>query len=494
MKELNLLDQSTSFKVNDTGTIIPFNASKNNQPFGVTKNDVLVFRIKNEMGFLKSVNATVAMGGYIFQLNTKDLVGLVPGTYQVELVVTDSTTNEELIFPDTGFCSFNITDSAMTVTGTQIPTMSLDSFKNELQQYVQNQTADKLQSIENDFQAYVNNLQNSTIKQAQQASSDAQKALNTVNANSSMVTANSTMLQTVSSIVNGIFPGYDLPFEYHSGQITDLNNLPLGIHTINGWVDYMANMTNFPDFAKNAWGTFIVLPIGQPGTKGSWQLYYGGGNNIYTRTRTPGNSTFSSWSKMGGVTGVTNLLLNSLDHNDINWNSNQNNNSRTDRYRGSIINKINMAWNGVGPRLQNLFDRQVVNTDDFYVFSVYAKADSNIQLNNNNAYFFNADNTINVYTDIPNELSKIDTNWHQLQVVFKFNQLSKPQSGKDYIRFELSQTLNDGSVYFTCPKLERGVIASDYSPSPEDGNTNIQQLEKQIAALTQQIASLQKNN
>lgn len=198
--------------------------------------------------------------------------------------------------------------------------------------------------------------------------------------------------------------------------------------------------------------------------------------------------------KNGGVTGVTNLLLNSLDHNDNNWASNQNDNSEISRYRGSVINKINGAWNGMGPRLQNLFDRQVVNTDDFYVFSVYAKADSNIQLNNNNAYFFNADNTINVYTDIPNELSKIDTNWRQLQVIFKFNQLSKPQSGKDYIRFELSQTLNDGSVYFTCPKLERGVIASDYSPSPEDGNTNIQQLEKQIAALTQQIASLQKNN
>lgn len=195
-----------------------------------------------------------------------------------------------------------------------------------------------------------------------------------------------------------------------------------------------------------------------------------------------------------GVTGVTNLLLNSLDHNDNNWDSNQNDNSKISRYRGSVINKINCAWNGMGPRLQNLFDRQVVNTDDFYVFSVYAKADSNIQLNNNNAYFFNADNTINVYTDIPNELSKIDTNWRQLQVIFKFNQLSKPQSGKDFIRFELSQTLNDGSVYFTCPKLERGVIASDYSPSPEDGNTNIQQLEKQIAALTQQIASLQKNN
>lgn len=159
MKKLNLLDQSSSFKVNDTGTIIPFNAFEDNQPFSVTADDATpVFRIKNEMGFLKSVNATVAIGGYIFQLNTKDLVGLVPGTYQVELVVTDSKTNEEQIFPDTGFCSFNITDSAMTVTGTQIPTMSLDSFKQQLEQYVQTQTDNRIQGIEDDFSKYVESV------------------------------------------------------------------------------------------------------------------------------------------------------------------------------------------------------------------------------------------------------------------------------------------------------------------------------------------------
>lgn len=158
MKKLNLLDQSPSFKVNDTGTIIPFNAFENNQPFGVTKNDTPVFRIKNDMGFLKAVNATTAAGGYIFQLNTKDLVGLVPGTYEVELTVTDTQTNEELIFPDTGFCSFNITTSALTITGTQIPTMSLDSFKQQLEQYVQTQTANKIQGIEDDFSKYVESV------------------------------------------------------------------------------------------------------------------------------------------------------------------------------------------------------------------------------------------------------------------------------------------------------------------------------------------------
>lgn len=158
MKKLNLLDQSTSFKVNDTGTIIPFNAFENNQPFGVTENETSVFRIKNDMGFLKAVNATSAAGGYIFQLNTKDLVGLVPGTYEIELVVTNGETNAELIFPDSGFCSFNITNSALTVTGTQIPTMSLDSFKQQLEQYVQLQTNGKLDSIKSDFETYVNSV------------------------------------------------------------------------------------------------------------------------------------------------------------------------------------------------------------------------------------------------------------------------------------------------------------------------------------------------
>lgn len=489
MKKLAILDNSGVFKVDDSDTLIPFGAFINSNHVKIDNSEKAEFRIKNMMGYVMSTPAQITNSGYVINLNTKNLTNLVPGDYQVEVAITDSN-NNVAIYPDNGFVTITITDNALTVTGQQLSYISLDEFK----KYINDQLSQSETDIKNDFNNYVSQITNSTVNQATQASSDAKKALDTVTANSSMVTANSTMLKAVSSIVNGIFPGYDLPVEYHSGQITDLNNLPLGIHTVNGWVDYMANMTNFPDFAKNTWGTFIVLPIGQPGTKGSWQLYYGGGNAIYTRERMPGDSNFGPWTKMGGVTGATNLLLNSLDHNDNNWNSNQNDNSEISRYRGSVINKINAAWNGVGPRLQNLFDRQVVNTDDFYVFSVYAKADSNIQLNNNNAYFFNADNTINIYNDIPNELSKIDTNWRQLQVIFKFNQLSKPQSGKDYIRFELSQTLNDGSVYFTCPKLERGVIASDYSPSPEDGNTNIQQLEKQIAALTQQIASLQKNN
>lgn len=293
MKKLNLLDQSPSFKVNDTGTIIPFNASKNNQPFGVTKNDVLVFRIKNEMGFLKSVNATVAMGGYIFQLNTKDLVGLVTGTYQIELAVTDSKTNEEQIFPDTGFCSFNITDSAMTVTGTQIPTMSLDSFKNELQQYVENQATSATTKIESDFQTYVNNLQNSTIKQSQQASSDAQNAIKTANgavttANSSLSTANaaSSLASAASSMANQA-----------------LTKLQRPIGTRNLLLD-SRNGKSTPWMYKNANtdSTLMNCYIGK--TNSAWSKVIGAYNvyDLYQRGlyNTTDTYTFSCYAKIDG--------------------------------------------------------------------------------------------------------------------------------------------------------------------------------------------------
>lgn len=180
MKKLNLLDQSTSFKVNDTGTIIPFNAYEDNQPVFATSDDTVTFRIKNEMGFLKAVNATVATGGYIFELNTKDLVGLVPGTYEIELSITNNKDNEESIFPDTGFCSFTINESALTVTGTQIPTMSLDSFKQQLEQYVQAQTATKIQGIEDDFKSYVASVKEGPKGEAGPAGNDGKAATITV--------------------------------------------------------------------------------------------------------------------------------------------------------------------------------------------------------------------------------------------------------------------------------------------------------------------------
>ena len=417
MKKLNLLDQSSSFKVNDTGTIIPFNAFEDNQPFSVTADDATpVFRIKNEMGFLKSVNATVAVGGYIFQLNTKDLVDLVPGTYQVELAVTDSKTNEEQIFPDTGFCSFNITDSAMTVTGTQIPTMSLDSFKNELQQYVENQATSKLQTIESDFQTYVDNLKDSTIKQAQQASSDAQNAIKTANgavttANSSLSTANaaSTLASAASSMANQAL-------------------------------------------------TKLQQPI-----------------------------------------GTRNLLLDSRNGRSAPWMFRNMNTG--DSLMNCYIGKTNGAWSkAIGAyNVYDLYQRGVYNTADTYTFSCYVKIDGTIKLRQGDISFYcTATDSNGKGVDVSNINS--DT-WTRISTSFKFTNDVPPQNdGSATLRFESNVSWDGGSsyagvgtgyLYMACPQLEKGSTVSDYHPAPEDDYSMIQQMQSQIIALTQQIATLQ---
>lgn len=417
MKKLNLLDQSSSFKVNDTGTIIPFNAFEDNQPFSVTADDATpVFRIKNEMGFLKSVNATVAVGGYIFQLNTKDLVDLVPGTYQVELAVTDSKTNEEQIFPDTGFCSFNITDSAMTVTGTQIPTMSLDSFKNTLQQYVENQATSKLQTIESDFQTYVDNLKDSTIKQAQQASSDAQNAIKTANgavttANSSLSTANaaSTLASAASSMANQAL-------------------------------------------------TKLQQPI-----------------------------------------GTRNLLLDSRNGRSAPWVFRNMNTG--DSLMNCYIGKTNSAWSkAIGAyNVYDLYQRGVYNTADTYTFSCYVKIDGTIKLRQGDISFYcTATDSNGKAVDVSNINS--DT-WTRISMPFKFTNDTPPQSdGSATLRFESNVSWDGGNsyagvgtgyLYMACPQLEKGSTVSDYHPAPEDDYSMIQQMQSQIAVLTQQIATLQ---
>ena len=411
MKKLNLLDQSSSFKVNDTGTIIPFNAFEDNQPFSVTADDATpIFRIKNEMGFLKSVSATVAVGGYIFQLNTKDLVDLVPGTYQVELVVTDSKTNEEQIFPDTGFCSFNITDSAMTVTGTQIPTMSLDSFKNELQQYVENQAESKLQTIESDFQTYVDNLKDSTIKQAQQASSDAQNAIKTANGAVTTANAASTLASAASSLANQAL-------------------------------------------------TKLQQPI-----------------------------------------GGRNLLLDSRSGNGSCWiYKNMNNANMT--FMGCPVGKVNQAWyKAIGAYdAYDLYQRGLYNTNDYYTFSCYAKIDGSIKLRKGDIRFYctAADAT----GGMP-DISKVNSDsWEQISITFKFTEdTPNKNDGTQSIRFEPNvswsgsgsyQGVGTGYLYLACPQLEKGATASDYRPAPEDNSSDIQQMQSQIVALTQQIATLQ---
>lgn len=279
MKKLNLLDQSASFKVNDTGTNIPFNAFEDKQPFGVDENDTSIFRIKNDIGFLKSVNATTTTGGYIFQLNTKDLVGLVPGTYEIELAVTDTQNNEELIFPDTGFCTFTISESALTITGTQIPTMSLDSFKQQLEQYVQTQTNGRLNSIEADFKKYVDSVKQGPAGPQGNPGEQGVPGQKGDPGESATVTVGTTTLGGEAKVTNSgtetnAILNFVLPNAFGNssalylntlikkGKCTSLDTLENGLYVYNAWETALfENLGSFPREGQNGVGGLYQLPF-----------------------------------------------------------------------------------------------------------------------------------------------------------------------------------------------------------------------------------------
>lgn len=150
MKKLSLLNQDTNIKLGDTSTKIQFAAYDDNQPVVLKEGQSAVFRLKNDFGHVKSINAASTYGGMIFEINSSDLSDLVVGTYQVELAVNVDS-NNTLIFPDEGFVSFNITASALSITGQQLNLISLDDFKKQTSAYVQQQTDE----LKNNFDTYV---------------------------------------------------------------------------------------------------------------------------------------------------------------------------------------------------------------------------------------------------------------------------------------------------------------------------------------------------
>lgn len=150
MKSLSLLNDDTTIKLGDTGTMVQFTANNNEAPVQLTENQTAQFRLKNDFGLVKTINATTTYNGLIFQFDTADLKGLVQGKYQVELAVNVDKDNT-LIFPDEGFVSFTLSANALNIVGQQLNLISLDDFKEQANQYIQQQAQD----LESNFDNYV---------------------------------------------------------------------------------------------------------------------------------------------------------------------------------------------------------------------------------------------------------------------------------------------------------------------------------------------------
>ncbi|MCT3076707.1 gp58-like family protein [Leuconostoc citreum] len=161
--------------------------------------------------------------------------------------------------------------------------------------------------------------------------------------------------------------------------------------------------------------------------------------------------------------GGRNLFLNSSTFNEV-WT--QADNVLTDNFQGLSATQDNKAWRSPKYSILSLKNRGVINENDTYVFSAWLKNTSSQQVK---LHFYGTNNQISWVTNNNAMIGVLSPNsgWVRVSTSpFKFVNLdSAMETG---IRVEGGVDLNDGYVMQAGLKLEKGTIATDWTPAPED--------------------------
>lgn len=129
----------------------------------------------------------------------------------------------------------------------------------------------------------------------------------------------------------------------------------------------------------------------------------------------------------------------------------------------------------------HVIDRGLVKVGDTLTYSLYAKTNnaSGKSINcsyrfkgNTNAYWFNG------------SAFNVGTNWTRYSVTFTVTKdMLATDTYMNEIGFEETASMSgDDKVYYTCPKLERGTKATDYTPASEDNEINGQNLVSNLSS------------
>lgn len=196
---------------------------------------------------------------------------------------------------------------------------------------------------------------------------------------------------------------------------------------------------------------------------------------VITYTDNTKSTSYSVGSTLKGVNvGGRNLLLKSKDYNDKNYYFSINYVHSGSQFKNCNIIKISLAWNGIKPIFtKHVTERDVVKAGDILTYSIYARTDSAERVR---IILFNRRQDSNKgHNDLSNAIFELTSEWKRYSVTFTVTEgmLSK-ETGITYFGYETDASTEDGKfVYFSCPKLELGNIATDWTPAPEDVDEGI---------------------
>lgn len=271
----------------------------------------------------------------------------------------------------------------------------------------------------------------------------------------------------------------------------------------NGWQSTYANSTNDSD-----WEFYKVEDITVPSNAQYANFAFtlpANGTVSYALPMLVHGSTVPSWApspadsaSVSDVQGIDfggrNLLLQSQARDNGAYYL-INGTKQNETFLGANVYEQHSTWQGQEFKLQNLVDRNVINTNDEYVFSTYVKYTGKNP--GSMIYFFNADNTIQILNGENGQTAFANTKpnvWNQISIHIKFNSLTPPSSGKFYAGFEYGSN-NDHSVttYWACPKLEKGSKATDYSVAPEDVDSSLSANQNAINQTNNKVGQVQNS-
>ncbi|WP_267202467.1 hypothetical protein [Limosilactobacillus kribbianus] len=141
MRTLELNQDWGAWKFGDTDAVMTFSARTDGKAPSVN-NKTLTFEIAKGNATVRQDYIASAPGesdddGSTVALHTSDLTMLKPGTYSVELWITDNDTKKTSVYPSDGFCSFTIDENTMAVTDVaNIKTMTLEAVYSDLLQKI----------------------------------------------------------------------------------------------------------------------------------------------------------------------------------------------------------------------------------------------------------------------------------------------------------------------------------------------------------------------
>lgn len=143
MRTLVLDDDWGKWKFGDTDAVMTF-TPKTDDKTPSYDNNVLTFKIAQADGlksgdYIASAPGHVANNSQDVELDTSDLAQLEPGTYAVELWITDGVTRKTAVYPSDGYCFFTIDKNTMVVTDiSNISTKTLQAVYADLLQKINN--------------------------------------------------------------------------------------------------------------------------------------------------------------------------------------------------------------------------------------------------------------------------------------------------------------------------------------------------------------------